>query len=435
MLLSYVKQRVQEHTGKPARRVVITVPAFFAEGDRRALLAAAKMAGLEVLLLVNDGLAVALKYGTDNLQLATFKGVRRVLFFDMGATATQATVVEFRGREKGSPSAPPTPPSIRVLGAAWDSSLGGAAFNNRLVDMLAKGCAPNASPTADARAMARLRKEAARAKHVLSANKETIVTIVDLVGGYDLKQNVTRADYEAHCSDLLQRVQAPVFAALQRAGNLTLKQLDAFELVGGGWRVPSIQQQLDETVGGTLGKTLNSDEAACGGAAIMALHLSRNAAVRKKIQEHVAAPPPASVLIQDVVPHDVLVVIQGHLAIQDDVVAVIPSGSPLIVLGGGGTARCLSGDAGVGGLGVEENDGFGVMIPVATKRDFIVNLQYMREVGGRPFASYRVTGVESALSTRSATSSGIGSGGSSSGGSTPPAYNGGGDNTVELHVR
>jgi hypoxia up-regulated 1 len=191
MLLVYVKHLVQEHTGKPMRRCVISVPAFFADGDRRALLTAAKIAGVKVLSLVNDGLAVALKYATDNLQLAKLQGVKRVLFFDMGATATQATVVEFRGRESTSPGLPPSPPSVRVLGAAWDSSLGGAAWSNRVVELLAKGCLPHADPTADARAMARLRKEAGRAKHVLSANKETVVTVEDLIGEYDLKQVVS----------------------------------------------------------------------------------------------------------------------------------------------------------------------------------------------------------------------------------------------------
>ena len=132
MLLVYVKRLVQEHTGKPVRRCVITVPNFFADADRRALLAAARIAGLEVLSLVTDGLAVALKYATDTLQLAKLKGMRRVLFYDMGATATQATVVEFRGREAA------TPPSIRAIGAAWDSSLGGAAFTNHLRDLLVR---------------------------------------------------------------------------------------------------------------------------------------------------------------------------------------------------------------------------------------------------------------------------------------------------------
>jgi len=74
MLFSYVKQLVQQHTGQPVRRCVITVPAFFSDVDRSALLAAAKIAGLEVLSLVSDGLAVALKYGTDNLQLAKLQG-------------------------------------------------------------------------------------------------------------------------------------------------------------------------------------------------------------------------------------------------------------------------------------------------------------------------------------------------------------------------
>ena len=421
MLLSYVKHRVQEHTGKPVRRCVITVPAFFADGDRRALLAAAEIAGLEVLSLVNDGLAVALKYATDNLQLAKFQGVQRVLFFDMGATATQATVVEFRGREPSSPSSLPAPPSIRVLGAAWDSSLGGTAFTNRLVDMLAKGCAPKADPTKDERAMARLRKEATRAKQVLSANKETVVSIEDLVGDYDLRQTITRSAFEEHCSDLLERVNLPVLAALERAGNLTLKELDSFEVVGGGWRIPSIQDSLVASITRPLGKTLNSDEAACGGAAIMALYLSRAAAtavVAKRRRAHLAAPTQVSVAlyIQDIVPHDIFVMIGSELA------AVVPGGSPLVLLGGSGHGRGASTE-----WEEDEEAGFTVMIPVASSTDFVVTLQYTRGATVNPLASYTVTGLEAALQSVAVVEQ--------VDGSSSSHYDIGGSNTVELHMR
>ena len=405
MLFSYIKDLVQEHTGKPVRRCVITVPAFFAESDRRALLAAAKIAGLDVLSLVNDGLAVALKYATDNVRLATFKGVQRVLFFDMGATATQATLVEFRGRESTAPSSAPSSPSVRVLGTAWDSSLGGAAFTNRLVDLLVRGCAPKVDLSKDYRAMSRLRKEASRSKHVLSANKETVVSVEDILGDYDLKQQVTRTEFEQHCSDLLDRVHAPIFTALSRAGNLTLKELDAIEMVGGGWRVPSVQQVLKGSVAGMpLGKTLNADEAACSGAATLALYLARTASSPKTKRA-------ASVFIQDLVPHDLFV------TINSEVVAVIPGGSPLVVLGG---ARP---DAEP--WDEEEDVGLQVTIPVATSKDFFVNLQYTRDASARPFGTYLITGVSAADEASGRGGSAAGAGG----------YSGGGSQTVELHVR
>ena len=414
MLLSYVKQLVQKHTGKPARRCVITVPIFFSDTDRSALLAAAAIAGLEVLSLVNDGLAVALKYGTDNLQLAKLKGPHRVLLYDMGATATQVTVVEFRGREDASQGMPSSPPSIRVLGTAWDSCLGGATFTNRLVDLLAKGCLPEADLTKDARAMARLRKEATRAKHVLSANKETMVTIEDLAGDYDMAQVVTRGALEEHCADLLERASLPMLTALQRAGNITMGQLDSIEVVGGGWRVPAVHDRLAAASGRQLGKTLNADEAACGGAAILALYLSRRAAAsalaetaefgrREGARLHGGkrllrlasglAPPTAAasgaptVYIQDVVPHDIFILVAA------EIVAVIPGGSPLILLGSPGGAHMSTGE------GAEEVLGYRVTLPVATAADFQVNFQYSRETSARPFASFAVTGVEVARSS------------------------------------
>ena len=413
MLLSYIKELVHEHTGKPARRCVISVPAFFADSDRRALLSAAKISGLEVVSLVNDGLAVAIKYATDNLQLATFKGVHRVLFFDMGATATQATVVEIHGREAASPSSPPSAPSVRVLGAAWDSSLGGAAFTNRLVDLLAKACLPQADLRKDARAMARLRKEAGRAKHVLSANKETTVTAEDIMGDYDVRQHVKRAAFEEHCSDLLDRVFAPVSTALQRSGNLTLGQLDAIELVGGGWRVPSVQEALTAHIARSLplGKTLNADEASCSGAAILALYLTRAASARKTSRAAV------SPMIEDVVPHDVVVMIDSEF------VAVMPAGKPLLMLGSGqASAEAWA----------EDEEGFTVIIPVATSKDFDAELLYSREPGAQPFAVYRVTGLEAALAAAGGKASGKGGAGGSGGGA---GYDGGGGESVELHVK
>jgi molecular chaperone DnaK (HSP70) len=405
MLLSYIKQIVFEHTGKLARRCVISVPAFFADSDRRALLAAAKISGLEVVSLVNDGLAVALKYATDNLQLATLKGVHRALFFDMGATGTQATVVEFRGHEATSPtSSPPLPPSIRVLGAAWDSSLGGSAFTNRLLDLLAKGSLPKTVDLSkDARALARLRKEATRAKHVLSANKETLVTVEDIIGDHDIKELVTRGAFEEHCSDLLERVCAPVMSALHRAGNLTLEQLDAFEMVGGGWRIPSVQETLSSCVAAhkLLGKSLNADEAACSGAALLALYLTHAGSGVKMgpdlgsgVKRSRARVP---ALIEDVVAHDVMVMVDS------EIVAVMPAGKPLLVLGGSQAPV---------DVWTEAEEGFTVIIPVAASKDFIAKFLYTREPGAQPFAAYMVTGVEVALAAaRGKASSGGGGGG------------------------
>jgi molecular chaperone DnaK (HSP70) len=419
MLLSYVKQIVSEHTGKSARRCVISVPAFFADSDRRALLAAAKICGLEVVSLVNDGLAVALKYATDNLQLTTLKGVHRVLFFDMGATGTQATVVEFRGHEGTSPtSSPPSPPSIRVLGAAWDSSLGGSAFTDRIVDLLAKGSLPKTVDLSkDARALARLRKEANRAKHVLSANKETLVTVEDIIGDHDIKELVTRGAFEEHCSDLLERVCAPVTSALHRAGNLTLEQLDAFEMVGGGWRIPSVQETLSSCVAThkLLGKSLNADEAACSGAALLALYLTHAGAGVKMgpdlgygVKKSRAGVP---ALIEDVVAHDVIVMV------DTEIVAVMPAGKPLLVLGGSQAPV---------GIWTEDEEGFTVMMPVAVSKDFIAKFLYTREPGAQPFAAYMVTGVEAALAAARGKASSARGGGDSAGG---------GSQSVELHVK
>ena len=160
MLLTYARERAEEHAGVAVRRCVISVPAYFTDEERRALLAAARIAGLEILALVSDGAAVALKYSIETVAASSQAAPRRVLIYDMGATGTAASVVEL---------SPPLPTSssagtVRILGAAWDRELGGAAFTERVRALLV--ATAKQSPVKDARAMARLRVEANKAKEV-----------------------------------------------------------------------------------------------------------------------------------------------------------------------------------------------------------------------------------------------------------------------------
>ena len=169
MLLTYARERAEEHSGISLHKCVIAVPAYFADEERRSLLAAARIAGLDVLALVSDIAAVALLHGLDGVAGGASATARSVLLYDMGATSTTAAVAQFEPPPPSSPSAG----AVRVLAAAWDTSLGGSTLTELLRDALV--AAAPADPRGDTRAMARLRKEAGKAKEVLSANKEVSV--------------------------------------------------------------------------------------------------------------------------------------------------------------------------------------------------------------------------------------------------------------------
>jgi len=279
MVLTYAKSLGQAHTGEKVSDCVITVPGFYRQFERQAILDAALIAGLKVLSLMNDHTALALKYGIDH-NVASLTEPQNVLFYDMGSTSTRASIVQFSAiPDKEAFQKNKTLGQLKVLATSWDETLGGFAFTERVAANLEK---KSKQPLGDnKRARAKLMQTAEKGKIVLSANKESHLSIESFIGDYDFKASITRAEFEKEVQDLLDRVSAPISNAMKQ-GNLTLADINKVEVVGGAWRIPSVGERILKESGQTqLQKTMNADEAFCFGAALYAASLSTAFRLRK----------------------------------------------------------------------------------------------------------------------------------------------------------
>ncbi|KAL7847169.1 hypothetical protein SRHO_G00221490 [Serrasalmus rhombeus] len=291
MVLNYSSGLAQDFAEQPIKDAVITVPAFFNQAERRAVLQAAQMAGLKVLQLINDNTAVALNYGVFRRKDIN-STAQNVMFYDMGSGSTTATIVTYqtvKTKEAG------TQPQLQIRGVGFDRTLGGFEMELRLRDYLAKifnaQKKSKKDVTENMRAMAKLLKEAQRVKTVLSANAEHMAQIEGLMDDIDFKAKVNRAEFEALCTDLFDRVPGPVEQALA-ASEMSLDEIEQVILVGGATRVPRVQEVLLKAVGKEeLGKNINADEAAAMGAVYQAAALSKAFKVKPFIVRDAAVFP------------------------------------------------------------------------------------------------------------------------------------------------
>uniref|UniRef100_A0A8D0TZR3 Hypoxia up-regulated protein 1 n=1 Tax=Sus scrofa TaxID=9823 RepID=A0A8D0TZR3_PIG len=277
MLLNYSRSLAEDFAEQPIKDAVITVPAFFNQAERRAVLQAARMAGLKVLQLINDNTATALSYGVFRRKDINTTA-QNIMFYDMGAGSTVCTIVTYqtvKTKDSG------VQPQLQIRGVGFDRTLGGLEMELRLREHLArlfneqrKGQRAK-DVRENPRAMAKLLREANRLKTVLSANADHMAQIEGLMDDVDFKAKVTRAEFEDLCADLFERVPGPVQQALQSA-EMKLDEIEQVILVGGATRVPKVQEVLLKAVGKEeLGKNINADEAAAMGAVYQAAALSK----------------------------------------------------------------------------------------------------------------------------------------------------------------
>ncbi|XP_053951113.1 hypoxia up-regulated protein 1 [Anastrepha ludens] len=280
-ILVKAKEFAQESTSQPVTECVITVPGYFAQAEREALLAAAELANLKVLQLINDYTAVALNYGVFH-RAEINETAQYFIFYDMGAYKTSAAVVSYQlMKDKVTKE---TNPVVQVLGVAYDRTLGGLELQLRLRDYLAAEFnamkKTKTDVTTSPRALAKLFKEAGRLKNVLSANNDHFAQIENLLEDQDFKLQVTREKLEELGADLWPRVVKPLEQALAASG-LSLDTISQVILFGGGTRVPKVQEILKQAIKQELGKSLNADEAATMGAVYKAADLATGFKVKK----------------------------------------------------------------------------------------------------------------------------------------------------------
>jgi hypoxia up-regulated 1 len=279
---------------------VITIPPFYTAEEKRAVELAADLAGIRVLGLITDGLAVGLNFATNKVFESITDGARPEyhLVYDMGAGSTTATVLKFQGRTiKGPLKRNQTIREVQVLGTGHDRYLGGDSLNDVvLADMIdhiieqpkVKKLGLNATKLrGHGKSMARLWKEAERMRQILSANSAAYASFEGL---YDddltVKYSLTREKFESITLAHAARVDGPLIKALEEAA-LTLSDLDSVILHGGAVRTPFVQKRLEALDGGLakIKTNVNADEAAVMGAAFKAAAISPSFRV-KDIRTH-----------------------------------------------------------------------------------------------------------------------------------------------------
>src|SRR6266702_3257765 len=257
MVLANMKQTAEDYLGELVTEAIITCPAYFNDAQRQATKDAGRIAGLEVLRIINEPTAAALAYGIDKQKSAAEK----VAVYDLGGGTFDITILELN---QGV---------FEVKATNGDTFLGGEDFDQRLIDWLSKRFLESTGVELkkDRMALQRLKEAAERAKHELSSAGETEVNLpfitADATGPKHLAETIDRQTLEQLAGDLIEKTIEPCKIALRDAG-LTAQQLDTVILVGGMTRMPKVQEVVKRFFGREPHKGVNPDEVVAVGAAI-----------------------------------------------------------------------------------------------------------------------------------------------------------------------
>ena len=261
MILSKLKKDAESYLGQEVTQAVITVPAYFNDAQRQATKDAGRIAGLEVLRIINEPTSAALAYGLDHGQ------PQKIMVYDLGGGTFDVSLIEIGDN------------LIEVLATAGDNRLGGDDFDLRLVEYIVEEYKRTAriNISRDLVAMQRVREAAEEAKKALSSQSVTSINLpfIATVKGepVHLEMDITRSKFEELTSDLVARTEEPVRKVLTDAG-VSTSELGMVLLVGGSTRMPAVQEKVRQITGKEPSKSLNPDECVALGAAIQGGKLS-----------------------------------------------------------------------------------------------------------------------------------------------------------------
>ncbi|MBP7460022.1 MAG: molecular chaperone DnaK [Candidatus Delongbacteria bacterium] len=255
MVLQKMKQTAEDYLGQKVTQAVITVPAYFNDSQRQATKDAGKIAGLEVLRIINEPTAAALAYGLDK------KKDEKIAVYDLGGGTFDISILEIGDNV------------VEVLSTNGDTHLGGDDFDKRIMDWLADEFLrqEGIDLRKDPMALQRLKEAAEKAKIELSGSMQTEINLpfvtADANGPKHLNVTLTRSKFEQLVDDLIQRTLGPCQKALQDA-KLTPSEIDEVVLVGGSIRIPKVQELVKTFFGRDPHKGVNPDEVVAVGAAV-----------------------------------------------------------------------------------------------------------------------------------------------------------------------
>lgn len=255
MILQKLKADAEERLGHKIKRAVITCPAYFNNEQRQATKDAGKIAGLEVMRIINEPTAASLAYGLDK------EGDQTILVYDLGGGTFDVSILSIG---EGV---------YEVEASGGDNALGGKDFDQRIIDWLALEFKKETGIdlSQDRAAMQRLKEAAENAKKELSTKKETTIHLpyitADQSGPKHLEKKLTRAKFEGLIEDYLQETIDLLKQTLKEA-KMTEKDIDQIVLVGGSTRIPKVQELIEEVIPGKINKEINPDEVVALGAAL-----------------------------------------------------------------------------------------------------------------------------------------------------------------------
>lgn len=256
-VLRKLKEDASKYLGEDVTQAVITVPAYFNDSQRQATKDAGKIAGLEVLRIINEPTAASLAYGLDK------KSNETILVFDLGGGTFDVSILEVGDGV------------FEVLATSGDTHLGGDDFDKKIVDFLADGFAraEGIDLRKDKQALQRLTEAAEKAKIELSNVTQADINLPFITATQDgpkhLDTTLTRQKFEELCADLIDRCRIPVESAL-RDSKLDKSKIDEVVLVGGSTRIPAVKEVVKRVLGKEPNQTVNPDEVVAVGAAIQA---------------------------------------------------------------------------------------------------------------------------------------------------------------------
>lgn len=293
MVLMQLKKEAEEFLGEPVTDAVITVPAYFNDSQRQATKDAGRIAGLNVLRIINEPTSAALSYGLNH------GDPQKVLVYDLGGGTFDVSVIEI---EDGV---------IEVLATAGDNHLGGDDFDAKITDWLVQEfkAQHHVDLSRDIVAYHRLKEAAEKAKIELSAAETTNINLpyISQVKGepVHLDLNLSRAEFQRLTADLIERTVGPVQSALTDAG-IVPSQLGRVLLVGGSTRIPAVQDKVRQLTGREPSRNINPDECVAMGAAVLGSTLQGNSLM--------AAGTGKSLLLMDVTPMSLSIETVGGVA-------------------------------------------------------------------------------------------------------------------------
>ncbi|MEC7601867.1 MAG: molecular chaperone DnaK [Candidatus Thermoplasmatota archaeon] len=260
-ILQKLKADAEDYLGREVKQAVITCPAYFSDAQRKATKDAGRIAGLDVLRIINEPTAAALAYGVDKDDDQT------ILVYDLGGGTFDVSVLEIYQVDDQ--------PQIEVKATSGDNRLGGDDFDHKIVDYLVSEFKKNTGIDLkkDLQAMSRVREASEKAKIELSQTQSANVNLpfITMRDGQPehLDISITRAKFEDLVSDLIKRTMKPTRQAMKDAG-LNKGEVDKVILVGGSTRIPAVQTAIESEVGKAPFKGINPDEAVAVGAALQA---------------------------------------------------------------------------------------------------------------------------------------------------------------------